>query len=344
MSVACVPPLDEKPWPTLGPQVCAFIEDNLVFGPGDLRGEPAVLDAEKRALIYRMYEVHPQKSEQPGRRRFRRVAISLRKGSAKTELAAWIAACELHPGAPVRCIGWDEDGDPIGGPVTDPYIPLIAYTEQQSEELCYGALLAILEESELAGDFDLGLSRILRKSGAGKAVALGRCAGSEGRSPDELPGVRRNAPHDLASQKQAHRTMLANLPKRKLADPWSLETTTAYSPGEASVAESTHDYARMVRDGKPNRRTSDGWPEDGDAAMAAVLAGTGVLALKQAASVARRTGMRNRQVDVFRALFGPLVARSWKRSGARCRRPRRRTTGSSSRTGSRNSTQNRKNG
>jgi hypothetical protein len=44
----------------LGPQVCAFIEDHLVFGPGDLRGEPAQLDDEKRALVYRMYEVYPQ--------------------------------------------------------------------------------------------------------------------------------------------------------------------------------------------------------------------------------------------------------------------------------------------
>ena len=75
-----------------------------------------------------------------GRRRFKRVGISLAKGLAKTELAAWIAACELHPEAPVRCVGWDKKGNPIGGPVTDPYIPMVAYTEEQSDELCYGTL------------------------------------------------------------------------------------------------------------------------------------------------------------------------------------------------------------
>ena len=125
-------------WPSLGPQVCDWIEENLVFGPGDLRGEPAVIDAEKRGLIYRMYEVFPEDHENAGRRRFKRVGISLPKGLAKTEVAAWIAATELHPEGPVRTVDW-VDGTPIGGPVTDPYIPMVAYTEEQSDELAYGS-------------------------------------------------------------------------------------------------------------------------------------------------------------------------------------------------------------
>jgi phage terminase large subunit-like protein len=44
--------------------------------------------------------------------------------------------------------------------------------------------------------------------------------------------------------------MLANLPKRPLADPWALETTTAPEPGGGSVAESTMEYARQVLNGK----------------------------------------------------------------------------------------------
>src|SRR5690606_3140924 len=148
-------PEDREPWPTLGPQVCAFIETYLVHGPGDLRGQPARLDDEKRALIWRMYEVYPQDHPLAGRRRFKRVGLSLAKGLAKTELAAWIAACERHPEAPVRCIGWAGAGNPSGGPVTAPYIPLVAYTEEQSDELAYGALRVILEESPLRDDFDI---------------------------------------------------------------------------------------------------------------------------------------------------------------------------------------------
>jgi phage terminase large subunit-like protein len=250
MSVLMVPALDKRPWPTLGPQVCDFIESYLCFGPGDLRGEPARLDPEKRALIYRAYEVFPRGHQNEGRRRFRRVAFSLRKGSAKTEFAAWIAACELHPDGPVRCDGFDADGYPVGVGVTDPYIPMVAYTEEQSDELAYGALRVILEQSGVADDFDIGLGRILRKGGDGKAVSLAS-------APDARDGARTTWQHfdethrfTLPRLKQAHRTMMANLPKRLLADAWSLETTTAPAPGEGSVAEDTMDYARQVADGK----------------------------------------------------------------------------------------------
>lgn len=250
MSTLVVPQLDPTPYPSLGAQVCAFIEEYLVHGPGDLRGERCRLDAEKRGLIYRMYEVFPPGHPQAGRRRFKRVGISLRKGSAKTELAAWIAACELHPDAPVRCEGFDKAGRPIGVGVTDPYIPMVAYTEKQTEDLAYGTLRVVLELSPLARDFDIGLERIMRIGRDGKAEALAS-------APDSRDGARTTFQHldethrfTLPRLKEAHRTMLANIPKRRLADAWSLETTTAPAPGEGSVAEDTMAYARQVADGR----------------------------------------------------------------------------------------------
>ncbi len=250
MSVLSVPELEAKPWPTLGALVCQFIEQNLVFGPGDLRGQPAVLDDEKRGLIYRMYEVFPKGHTLAGRRRFKRVAVSLRKGSAKTELAAWIAICELHPDGPVRCAGFDRKGNPIGKGVMDPYIPLVAYTEEQSEDLAYGALRVILEESVLRSDFDIGLDRVMRKGGDGKCQAIAS-------SPNSSDGARTtfqvfDETHRMTRPrlKAAHRTMLANIPKRKASDAWSLETTTAPAPGEGSIAEDTMRFAQQIAEGK----------------------------------------------------------------------------------------------
>jgi len=44
--------------------------------------------------------------------------------------------------------------------------------------------------------------------------------------------------------------MLANIPKRRLSDAWSLEITTAPAPGEGSIAEDTMEYARAVAEGR----------------------------------------------------------------------------------------------
>lgn len=243
-------PRDQVAYPTLGPQVCGFIEQNMVFGPGDLRGQPVVLDDEWLALIYRMYEVYPKGHAREGRRRFKRVGLSLPKGLAKTERAAMIAACELHPEAPVRCTGFTKKGEPIGGPVTDPYIPMIAYTQEQSDELCFTALRTILENSPLKDDFIIGLEKIERKKGGGKCEALSS-------SPNSLDGARTTfAVEDethrwtLPRLQNSHTVMQTNIAKRKIADGWLLEVTTAPEPGSGSVAEATMDYAKSVAAGQ----------------------------------------------------------------------------------------------
>jgi phage terminase large subunit-like protein len=267
--VLCVPALDEEYWPTLGPQVCEFIERYLVFGPGDLRGEPAVLDDEKRALIHRLYEVYPlehmtkagcgspgckgKPCVMAGRRRFKRAEISVSKGWAKTEMASWIAACELHQDAPVRCVSWGLRGDPtepVGDGVRDPYIPMMAYTEEQTEELAFGTLCVVLDRGPLASDFDIGLERVMRIRGDGKAEPVASAPSSNDGMRTTFQSFDETHRFILPRQKAAFRTMQANIPKRYLADAWGLETTTAFSPGEGSVAEDAMDYARAVAAGK----------------------------------------------------------------------------------------------
>lgn len=250
MTVMVVPLIDPEPWPSLGGQVVQWIKQNLCHGPGDLRGEPVRMDAEKEALIWRMYEVYPQGHPQAGRRRFKRVAISLRKGSSKTELLAWIAAAELHPDAPVRTVAWDGHGNPIGGGVVDPYIPLLAYTEEQSEELAYGALRVILQHSHVAKDFDIGIERIMRIGGDGKAVALATAPDARDGARTTFAGCDETHRWTLPRLRMAHRVTLANILKRKAADAWCLEITTAPAPGEGSVAEDTMEYARQVMEGR----------------------------------------------------------------------------------------------
>lgn len=246
--ILTAPPDAGEGYPTLGPQVVDWMHQHLVFGPGDLLGQPLVLDPEQQGFVWRFYELFPRGHPAEGRRRFDRCTLSLAKGLRKTELAAFVTAAEAHPTAPVRFNGWRGRGLAKGRGVTDPYIALVAYTEEQSDELCYGALRAILERCEIGNDFDIGLERILRKQGDGKVVSLSG-------SPSARDGARTtfmvmDETHRwvLPRLKAAHQTMLANLPKR--VDTWALETTTAPEPGAGSVAEGTMDYARSVVDGR----------------------------------------------------------------------------------------------
>lgn len=133
---------------------------------------------------------------------------------------------------------------------------MVAYTEEQSNELAYAALCEILRHGPLCDDFDIGLERIERiKGGRGKAVSI---AGS----PSATDGARTtfqlfDETHHMTMprQRQAQQTMLANMMKRPRADPWTLETTTASEPGTGSIAEATMDYGKAVIGGTVDDRS-----------------------------------------------------------------------------------------
>lgn len=249
--------IDGRPWPSLGGAVCDLIEDRCVFGPGSLKGQPAVLDDEKRAAIWKAYEVYPRGHELAGRRRHRRVRFSWRKGTAKTEFGAWISFAELHPEGETRFDGWRRQGRdwvPVGRPVRDPYIPMLAFTQEQVMELAYGVLYVVCTDGPDADLFDVSLERIVRLDergrADGKAVPLAT-------SPSARDGARTtmnfyDETHRLTlpSQLAAYETMEANLPKRPLDDPWSLGVTTAGVPGGGSVAEKDKDEADAILRGE----------------------------------------------------------------------------------------------
>jgi hypothetical protein len=276
VSVVMVPPIEDgEPWPTLGPQVCALMEEALVFGPGDLRGRPYRLDDEDRAFVYSAYEVYPvmhkgacvhdargfctRGNGKCGRRRFDAVFLMIRKGSKKSERMGAFAAAELHPEAPVRCDGFRLEGGqwhPIGRPVTDPYIPIVAYTQTQAEDTAFASLYTMIAEGPHADRFDIQQERILRLRGDGKAEALAT-------APDSRDGGRttfqvKEEPHrwTLPRQHEAHATMTANLAKRPIAEPWEAFATTAYAPGEDSVAERIHRDANRLLEGEDGGRSS----------------------------------------------------------------------------------------
>lgn len=257
MGLLVVPPLDEEPWPTLGGAICDLIEDRCVYGPGSLQGQPYVIDDEFRAFIYRSSEVYPKGHPWAGRRRFKRIGLSVRKGLAKTEKMAILAFVHLHPEGPWVCDGFDSRGNPVGRPVRSPYIPMLAVQKEQVEELAYGALKYMVEEGPDADFFDASLERIVRLDergrADGKAVPLANSPGARDGARTTLNCF--DEPHRLIlpRQKQAHNTMDANLPKRPLDDPISLYVGTAGELGEESVAEELHLEAELIQQGQIER-------------------------------------------------------------------------------------------
>lgn len=271
---------DGKTYPTLGPQICDFIERTFHYGPGPKRGEPYVVRNEFRYLIYRAYEHYPEgmvvdygegiKENVTGRRVFRFVNVSLPKGSAKTELMSLIALTELHPDAPIRFNGYDpnaEGGLAPGRSVVSPFIPILAPTKDQLDDLEYGAAMVIASDADPDGQvFDVNKERIM-VVGESESKIL-PVAASGGRLDGLKPTHQSiDESHHLFEDRhrKAYRAMVNNLPKRKEDDAWQMTCTTAGDPSEPSVARDQYRLGVQMAEGlieKPNtffyhRGTSD---------------------------------------------------------------------------------------
>lgn len=254
---------DGRPWPTLGPQLCDFIEETFHYGPGPLRGQPYVVRPDFRYLIYRAYEHYPanavldydgEKVDMHGRRHFNFVNISLPKGSAKTELMSILSCCELHPNAPVRFNGYDDDapgGLAPGRSVVSPFIPLLAPTKDQLDDLAYGAAMVIAADADPDKMvFDVTLDRIMVVGESeSKIVPVAASAGRLDGLKPTFQGI--DEPHRLFEDRHraAYKTMVNNLPKRGTDDPWQLTTTTAGDPAEPSIAREHYYHGMKMAEG-----------------------------------------------------------------------------------------------
>lgn len=248
MSTFLVPPMDEA-WPSLGPEICDWMEAGLVFGPGDLLGQPYKLDAEDRELIEAAYQVHPKDHPRAGKRRFDTFVVMTRKGTKKSERLAAFAAAELSDEAPVRFDGWRKAGKqwvPVGRPVTSPYVWILAFAKEQAEDTSFEAMRQMILLGPMSDRFDVWEERIVRRGGVGQAEALATAPDSRDGGKTTFQGKEEGHRWVQPRQKEAHQTTRGNLSKRPIAEPWEMHATTMYSPGEGSVIEEMHDAARKL--------------------------------------------------------------------------------------------------
>jgi phage terminase large subunit-like protein len=152
---------------------------------------------------------------------------------------------------PARFAGWDADGYPQGKRVTSPFIRIVATEEGQAGDV-YGAVEYMLKYGAVRDHFpglDVGITRTMLPDG-GKIAAVSSKAASKDGGKESFVVFDETHLYILPELKQTHSTVRRNLAKRKMAEPWSLETSTMYAPGEDSIAEGTHNYARLIENGK----------------------------------------------------------------------------------------------
>lgn len=238
-----------KPLPDSPEQVCSlgyeiadFITANCCHGPGDLQGAPVQLDDEMWDFIVEAYRLDPQS----GRRVYDESVLSRPKGRAKTEIAGWLVVAEAF--GPVRFSHWDKAGQPVGRPVTSPLIKCLA-TEESQATAAFSVVAYIVNDWGAenrphiyggvsgARQYQSATALYLPQGGEIRACTAGSASKDGGK--ETFVVADETHLYVLRELRGMYGTIRRNLGKRKIAEPWLLQTTTAYRPGEQSIAEDT---------------------------------------------------------------------------------------------------------
>jgi phage terminase large subunit-like protein len=227
---------------SLGYDVADWIEAFCCHGPGDVQGQPVVLDGEFLQFLVDAYRIDAVS----GRRMYDEAVLSRAKGRSKSGLAGFIGVAEAF--GPVRFDGWDAEGQPVGRPVTSPLLKCLATEESQAgntfENIAFiaGAWGPDVHPAVFGGvsgirQYQSATALYLPHGGEIRACTAG--AASKDGGKETWVCADETHLYVLRELKSMYGTVRRNLGKRKLAEPWLMQTTTAYRPGEQSIAEET---------------------------------------------------------------------------------------------------------
>lgn len=244
---------------TLGWLAVWWIETFVVHGPGDVQGEPIRHTDEYTGFLLDAYALGRN-----GRRLHDSAFLSRAKGCNKSGLAAEIALFEaLGPcrfagiakgGETYEFLGHQyvyEKGEMMGKAVTYPYVRIMATEEEQTGNT-YDMVYQNLDEGPLSALKGYGM-RVLRTKidlpFNGEIVPSTSGAASKDGGKETFVVFDETHLYNTPQLRAMYATVNRNLPKRaRLAEPWALETTTMYAPGEESIAEETYDYAQVIEE------------------------------------------------------------------------------------------------
>ena len=228
--------------PSLGYAVADQIEAFCCHGPGDVAGEPVQLDDEMLAFIVEAYRIDPI----TGRRQYDEAMLSRPKGRAKSEIAGFIGIIEGF--GECRFDGWDANGQPVARPIRTPLLKCLATEEEQAGNTFENIAFIAAEwgpdvHPELFGGVkgvrQYQAARTIWIPGGGEIRASTSGAASKDGGKETWVCADETHLYVLRELRSMYATIRRNLGKRKLAEPWLMQTTTMFKAGEGSIAEQT---------------------------------------------------------------------------------------------------------
>lgn len=263
---------DEDRMRSLGWLAVAWMEHFCVHGPGSVQGQPIRHADEYTGFIVDCYAIgdHPSNNHMLHDSAF----LSRAKGCDKSGMGARLALFEaLGPcrftgqwarGGEVYRDPWGlgftyvySPGEPMGEPVTAPYIRCMATEETQGNNVYSTIYYNFSQEYDepllsFVPGIDLGIERVLLPRGGEIRLSTASSAAKDGGKEtfvifDETHLYKTKDLQDM------YDTVTRNLLKRKKMGTWFLETTTMFAPGENSVAEATYEEAERLREGTKKR-------------------------------------------------------------------------------------------
>ncbi len=243
-----------------------WIETFVVHGRGGAQGTPVSYGDEYTGFIVDCYT-----HDAGGKRHYNSAFFSRPKGTDKSGLAAALVLFEAF--GPARFAGWAEGGEtyeflgeiytysagePLGKPVRNPVIKIMATEEGQTGNVYDNVYFNLTDENaplytlKMAYGLDVGKTRVILASGGTITPSTAGAASKDG-GLETFAVFDETHLYDTDTLRSMYDTVVRNLSKRRAEGTWFIETTTMYEPGAESVAEDTYFLADRIEEGKARR-------------------------------------------------------------------------------------------
>lgn len=250
-------PSEPGEFPTLGYEVAAWIEANLIIPDGELQGEPFRLYDEQYRFLLNFYRLVPQARDGEGSDAFQYHGGLLVRPQkwGKDPLGAAIVVAESL--GPVRFAGWDADGEAVGKPWPTPWCQVAGNAEEQCDNT-YRPIVTMLREGPLSGTpgLDVGDTRIVLPSGGRIEPVTASARARQGARVTTVSMTETQLMTETSGGLKLARTLKRNL--GGMDGRW-LEISNAWDPAERSVAQRTFEARdrHVYVDYRPPRRRVD---------------------------------------------------------------------------------------